>query len=507
MIMHTIPLFFGRALRSLPALAFLLLLTGGFNVLQSPGQTRDPLKVEARSVDNNRNQPVVLRYADTLELQTRSTGEFRITSGRVSFTQGNVVVLCDRAVQDIARNRVNLYGNVRFQQGSVTMMTPRALYDGNTRDLRGYDSVMLVDRQTVLLARNGVYNSGTRKARFVDDVMVENDSMLIITDVLEYERDSQNSYAVGNVLAVAKHNGSKLWGDTLTNVPLQHYTVARGNPLLCRVDTLRAGTDSTVTTLDSICIKANVLEAFREAGLDRYVATDSVELTRDELSARAGRLVFERQNELIRLYDAPIIWMDSTQLTGDSILVLIPDQQLRRIEADGAAFAATRGEADFTERYDQLAGNHIDILVSADTLRGILAGDEAFSITFRYEDGYAEGAIRNAADSIRIWFEGGQAERAVAIREVDASFVPEFIVAPALAEYKLLDFKWVDERPAIAPRAENSLATPYQRLPESFKAEHGIVSPVLQFQEFPAADTSAFTPGDKQEKAAGDESK
>ncbi len=415
-------------------------------------------------------RPVELKYADSLRVRTTPFGVFRELIGNVRLVQDSVTVTCDRAVQNIRRNRVDLEGNVKFVQGSVTLITPRGNYDGARRIASGVGGVTLRDRNTILLARRGSYDTQAKIARFSDSVAIENDSLVIFTDYLTYYRNSQDSYARGNVIALAKHSGAVLTGDSLTNIPGRAYTVALGNPVMCRSDTswtTAASDSSRVLNIDTLCIAADTLESIRADSTERYYARSRVRLTRNSLSAQAGLAIYDIGAERIDLYKTPRLWLDSTQLTADSIEVRVPGKQLRLVQARGSAFAATRSEGNFPERIDQLSGSTIDILVERDTLQGILAGDEAYSLTFRYKEDLPDGLIRNAADTVKIWFDAGAPDRAVAIREVDASYTPEFLLSSGLSEYNLRNFTWFEDRPRVPLPSIPERPRPWQLLPDN----------------------------------------
>ncbi len=399
------------------------------------------------------SEPIILKHADSLLGTTSEAGAVRRVKGNVTFLQGNVTVTCSEAIQYLDQNRVELSGNVVINQGTVTLRTPHGEYNGNTRTAFGRSGVTLTDRDTKLSAIEGFYSTADRIADFYRNVVVENDSMLVYSDTLKYLRDSQNSFANGSVSAFGKYESVRLYGDSLSNFPSQRYMrVAGGTPLFCRIDTVKKQTTDTAAALafDTLCISGTVLEAFRDVGNERYIATGNMRLTRGSLAARSTIGTYSHSFENIQLQGAPVIWMDSTQLSGDSIAISLRNQGLERIAAFRNAFAATKSDTVQGDRIHQITGDNIFIAVSKDTLRRITAENKAFSLYFLYKEGTPDGVSRSSADMITIDLEHGQASNVHWTGKVDGEYLPEAIISNHLNEFNLRNFRWLTNRPSFS---------------------------------------------------------
>ena len=260
-------------------------------------------------------QPVILEYAENLTGLSLPAGEEKIElRGNVQLRQGLVNITADRAIYYTAGDRAQLFGNVRIEQPGVVMTAPETDYNGGTGIATaplgiviqedsgtleaGYgeyhinrrisyfrEGVKLYDSNIVMTALDGVYYSSERKAIFQGDVTTVSDSGTLNSDELTYWRDSQRSYAVGNVRLESLQDASVLTCDTLLNIPdtetfaygnvklisqkeqaeltgdtLRHlpdadYTIVTGSPKLVQVDsTIRpyvTSSDSSNLSIDS----------------------------------------------------------------------------------------------------------------------------------------------------------------------------------------------------------------------------------------------------------------
>jgi lipopolysaccharide export system protein LptA len=499
------------------------------------------------------NQPLILQHADSLVGVMTANGMVRELIGNVSLMQGSVLITCDKAIHYMQQNRAEMLGNVVLTQNTVTMKTPRGVYDGNSRIVSGSQGIYLQDRNTVLTAREGVYSTALKIARFFHKVNVETDSLIITSDTLEYHRFSQNSYATGSVSVQGKYTTAYLQGDSLVNIPNDHYTrvscyktsttASVGNSsttntvqntvqntaqntkwrlqqaLVSQIDTVAvdtvwvqndsleqtteqapkrpnaATTAQRITTrLDTLCIAGDVLEAFRTQGSERYIATGNVKLTRtggkNAIAARAGKGVYEKSADRIWMLNVPLLWLDSTQLRGDSILINIREKRLERIQAYANAFAATKNDTSRQDRIDQLTGENIIINAQRDTLRSIIAEGKAFNLYFITSESeqpnddkpndkpnapatkrkQADGAARNAADTIKVLFMGGEPDEIVWLGKVEGEHLPEPIVQRTLATLKLKNFAWFDDKPRLQrfdPNAKPPVPAKPEKKPSS----------------------------------------
>src|SRR5947207_70525 len=104
--------------------------------------------VSARQSDKD----VILNHADSLVGMQIDGEEARELIGNVKFTQGSVVVTCDRALQYRKSNKVSLEGVVEVRDDSMRMVGMRGMYYGDTRTAEAFERVQLEDKTTTLQA-------------------------------------------------------------------------------------------------------------------------------------------------------------------------------------------------------------------------------------------------------------------------------------------------------------------------------------------------------------------
>lgn len=483
--------------------AALILLTSGIQNFAQP----------TLSVQSAQGEPLTLQHADSLVGSMTPQGFIRELIGNVALMQNTATVTCQKAIHYMALNKAELMGNVILTQNTVTMKAPHGVYDGITRTIFGNQGVWLQDRKYTLTAREGVYSTETKIARFYQQVVIESDSLIIYADELEYHRETQNSYATGSVAVVGKFTNVYLQGDSLVHIPQRQYTrvslvfpstiasiqrsttpTLNRQPMVSQIDTVlldskqkqdlaqqkpqalpkknvqskHTRTLETVDTttaqqfrLDTLCIVGNVLEAFRAENQELYLATGNVRLTRgrgsSSFAAKSEKAEYDKRNNIISMYTDPVLWLDSTQIRGDSLTITIRDKRLEHVIARHNALAATKADTTFPQRIDQLSGEEIVIHSERDTLRTIAAFGKAFNVYFLYSNEkrdslqkkVPDGAARNAADSIMIVFEQGEPSSIIWLGKVEGEAIPEHFVEKKISDIYLKGFAWFTNRPKL----------------------------------------------------------
>lgn len=179
---------------------------------------------------------VEIEGADRLTGINTDSTLIRVATGNVRFIQEGTRIRCDSAVQFVAFNRVEAYGNVVINQGDTLRITSQQLrYNGNTRvaeldgdvRLRKSDMILstpslvyymdtrqahynqggrVVNDSTVLTSRIGHYYAATNTAFFRNDVHLVNPGYTLVADTLEYDTETRITRFHGPTVITATDN-------------------------------------------------------------------------------------------------------------------------------------------------------------------------------------------------------------------------------------------------------------------------------------------------------------
>lgn len=368
----------------------------------------------------------------------------------------------DRGTYSTQTQIADFMGNVKVSDDTVNIYTDIVQYHRNTRISYAYGNVKIEEDSVLIFCDTAEHHRNSRISYAYGNVKIIDDSVYIFADRIEHDRNARLSKALGNVLVKARFSDIFLFADTIENNTYISQTVATGSPMLFQVDTIKSRVD-TLYLVDTAGIKRHdivrkperydtlsvvsdsiiVYRGFQE----RYVFIDSVQMIKGETSAKCGLAVYYKAGELIELKKLPVVWYDSTQLHGDSIIVKIPGRKLEEIHSYNNSFAASKEDTLQNERINQILGKEIIIKIEDDTIRNIFSYGDSKSLYYIFTDGAADGAKRDGADSIVINFRGGEIENIIWLGGIEGEFLPENIIYTNPASYYLPAFRWDSDRP------------------------------------------------------------
>ena len=379
--------------------------------------------------------------------------------GNVVLTQGNVVVTCNRAIQYLSKNEAELIGNVVAVQDSLILNTEKGFYYGDLRKAKSTSRITLNDTKVVLSADSGVYFFDENRAFFQSNVRLV-DSLSVLTseemtyfkkedktialinvkvvddkselnaDTLIHFRKNKITYADGNVKLKSYENNTTIFGNHLEDYANKKYTLITENPLLMQIDTTTSETDSlTEYSIDTLLISCKIMEGFRDT-TDLFKAIDSVKIFRSEFASSNDYTLFLRSEDRIITKkineDAtrPILWYENSQLTGDSINILLEENQIKMLEAFENAFMLSQSK-NFPERFDQSSSKNIRLHFMDSKLMRAEFDEKVQSIYYLFEEEEPNGLSKSTAMSEIIIFEENEVSQVRLYGSPTSEFYPE----------------------------------------------------------------------------------
>ncbi len=394
------------------------------------------------------DEKLVIEWADSLVGSMASNAQVQRYAGNVRIKHKDIKIFCDIATEYLSQNRAELISNVKMHQDNMVLTAPRADYDAATDIATANNGVKIVDGGRTLIADRGKYSTETLIADFFGDVYITDDSADIFSDKIRHFRENQNSFAYGNVVVKGKFTDVILTGDSVEHYPTMNYTLARGNPVLFKIDTLDESGPENNALKDTMSISCLKMEAFRGIDFEYYEFTDSVEIVGKNITAKCSQAVYDKYNGMIILKKFPVVWYDSTQLFGDSTVVLIEDEKINKIVSFNNAFAASKDDTIDIRRINQIAGDIIEIDIDNNKLTGFAGYGNTKSLYYMSDEETSDGADQKVADTIKISFGGGQPEEIIWLGGVVGKYYPENIVSKSPEEYYLPDFRIEKFRPS-----------------------------------------------------------
>lgn len=398
--------------------------------------------LQGQSQDETGPQPPIqLIYADSLVGTSADQNTIREFIGNVKFTQGNVTVTCNRAVQDLANNQVELFGKVVIRQEALKISAPHVIYSGSNNVARADGGVKITDANVTASSERLIYDVRSRDARLIDSVVIVDDSTKIWADSGLYNRNNKNSTAWGRVVVVGSNGTSVVRADTVFNYPSAQHSIAKGHAIVWKIN---VGAEESPA--DTTVIQARTIEKFDVPAV-KYVAAGDVEIVNKTTAARADSSIFHSDNESVLLFGNPFLWSAATKLKADMIRSIAVNSSLSDVDGIGHAFLLSVGDSSLPERVDQVSADSILIKFENDTINSLKAIGNARSINFHSENESGDGLVQFSSDTITAKFISGGPRDIYWLGSVHGEHHPENLARGKAETFRLQDFPDIPKKP------------------------------------------------------------
>lgn len=303
--------------------------------------------------------------ADHLTGSRGPEGEVVLLEGNVVLRRGTTVVRSQQGRWAKSRRLVTLLGGVTAVDGTMKITANQADYEESTDLLTVTGDVHVTDAGLDVRSIYGSYDANAGRAEMWGGVRGTDRGRQLRAERVTYEKDRRFATADGNVWAADSGGALILTSRHVDFDREAQFAHAVGEPKLTRIQ----GDRRTVLAADTLRLDTDHRIAW---------ANGHVRVTRDTLSAEAGRAIYWDAESRGLLLDSPVARTSEVEARGDSIEVFTEDNELRR--------ALVRGQAriDFTSRdsttrgeRNQLTARRIEVFFSGDRADSLHAEGEA----------------------------------------------------------------------------------------------------------------------------------
>jgi len=264
--------------------------------------------------------------------------------------------------------------------------------------------------------------------------------------------------------------GNLVWRDTSANLTisaeeadysqrtgyLKAYGGQRGRPML-----------TTILDLDTMYMVADTLLSFQTDEVDasgdtvRHLsAYRDVRILKSDLQGVADSLGFNTIDSVLTLYNDPILWQDTSQLTGDTIDLYLKDNQADRVHLKRNAMVITSPDLIF---FNQVKGKDIIAHFDSSQLQRTEVKGNAEAIYYAQdESGAYIGVNKTACSSMILYFSEGGVNRIKFLSAPSGRLDP--MDAVDHQTLRLEGFRWETER---RPESISDLFAPPPQRPVS----------------------------------------
>ncbi|BDS11333.1 OstA-like protein [Aureispira anguillae] len=255
----------------------------------------------------------------------------------------------DTIIYDGEQDVYYLIGHAHFRNDQQEVFADTILMDGKTEQYSFQGNPIFKSRDSTnnqsINATHSDYDGVTKTMIFRGDVVVAQDQQIMTTDSLDYSTETKSGVARGNVV----------WRDTSANMQIScgeafyndstKYLLAHKNPLLTTLidkDTMWLRSDTLIAIPDSSDQDQRNLYAFHQ-----------VQIFKSNIQVLCDSLFYNSIDSIFNFYINPILWVDGSQFTADTIQVQMKKSKLHRVSLFNNSFIVNTNEATY---FNQIKG-------------------------------------------------------------------------------------------------------------------------------------------------------
>ncbi|MEL6651870.1 MAG: OstA-like protein, partial [Bacteroidota bacterium] len=379
------------------------------------------------------------------------------------------------------------YTTIVSEDGDIE--TTRGRYDTKNEYIFLYERSTVRDSTYTLIADTLIYADSIDLGRAWSNVVIEQDtSLTILGEYGEFKRKEERSYITEDAIAIQTMNEDTLYmlADTLFYykekqlIPPAGYEPPDTNSSVSTLPDSISGDSigmsvevdsiaSDNSRSDSILVRTPLalpdslamVEQMRKDSLSLMgpPPMDTLEVTifrahhevsffMNDMQGKADSLVYFFDDSTIYLFDDPVLWSDANQLTGDTIIVWMRNDQVDSMWVGSDGFLVSEED---TVGYNQIKGKELRVKFKNNELRRMHVIGNSESIYFARDDADTvnvsyTGMNKALSQEMMMYFADNEPVKIVFLAKPEGTFFPFYEVAGKANQLDGMQWR-IEEKP------------------------------------------------------------
>lgn len=328
--------------------------------------------------------------------------------------------------------------NVVLTNPEFRLETDTLGYHTETKTALFVDDTYIFVKSDTLFTRDGFYDTEKKRAELYQRPWIKDSTYCMSADTLKYDQGYDFGEGIGQVHLLKKDSSIQLFGHCGEFRRKTGESLISGDPWLVQ----HMEEDTLHLTADYFYSKQDSLEDTM-----RIAAWPKVKIVMRNLQGAADSLEYNRKDSILYLYYDPILWSDTHQLTGDTIVLALKNENPDSLHVYPKGFLISKED---TIGFNQVKGKEVFGKFESGALNRMRIAGNAESIYFtrNEEKNSYEGMNQSLSNEIFILFEENKPARITFSGKPEGTFYPIFEIIDSAN--RLEDFKWRDsERPGL----------------------------------------------------------
>jgi lipopolysaccharide export system protein LptA len=315
-------------------------------------------------------------------------------------------------------------------------------YDNNTSVayFLGFTTIVKLADSTIITCNNGWYDKVKGNSQFSKKVKVTQPEQILYCDSMIWNNEKENGKAYRDILLLDTVNRLQVSGN-YGDYDRKHQTTKISDKAIA---TQLMDNDSMHLHGDTLYFYNDSIEG------KRIFAYKKVKIYKSNMQAVADSMRYSFKDSIMVFYTHPILWVDSTQLTADTISIKFKNQKADRLFMRRNSFIAS---LDDSVRFNQIKGKDIDGFFTNNNLHLVKVYHEGECIYYIKDDAKAYlGVNKIKSEGMDIYLDSSKVQAVNYRGKPDGIMYPIMELKPK--ELQLKNFFWHN---AVRPKSKKDL--------------------------------------------------
>jgi lipopolysaccharide export system protein LptA len=305
--------------------------------------------------------PTLIQFEDntiycTAGYYLSETGEARFFKKPQYMRQGSFAT-ADTMAYATATGEIELLGNAFYREDSLQAKAHKIVYFEKTEKVRLEGNADFKSAELFAFGELLHYDLGAKHFTTQTRATLIREDKKITADFFDVSDLRGEGFVHGSVLFEDEEESTMMWSDSAYFRKPQNYIKTwGGRPLLMNyggADTLFMAADTLISFKDSLLTEISDSLQSQPLTNRMVLALKDVRIYREGLQALCDSLTFSEHKEMFYLDKDPIVWSDSTQISGDSIRLKMVDKVIDQIFVENKVLVVNTLDAIF---FSQITG-------------------------------------------------------------------------------------------------------------------------------------------------------
>ncbi len=341
----------------------------------------DTLNFDAKNNIATFLAPTLIYLRDTSEFYTEE-GFYDLNKDNAAFTKTpqyrkkNQVATADTMLYDGKTTIITLKGNAVTRDAGKEATANSIRYNRKTEESQLEGNAHFVDEKQNIVSDTIVYQPKTKTYATRGRSKIINDAQILEADLVDFDSKDSIGIAKGNVF----------WQDTASKTTLRCEKMQYDQ----RRDYIKAGGGrpilGSLVEKDTLWLRADTIITFKQKATDTarsLIAYYKVRMYKSNFQSVCDSLFYSEQDSIFRLFKDPIVWSDTSQLSGDTMRIMMKNKKIDRVFLKNNAFIVNSTDETF---FNQIKGREITAEFEADNLRRMFVEGNAESVYYALDE-------------------------------------------------------------------------------------------------------------------------